>query len=121
MLGYRKMPLDISKAAVDLLFDYSLDERLLYITHFGGKPTLNFLTIRYVKEYAEQKAFALGKSLKFNTTSNGVLTEDMVDYFVQHKIKVLLSLDGFESTHDRFRIDKFGHGTYKQVINGFEI
>lgn len=122
MLGYKMMPLDVARAAVDLLFDYSQNERLLYITHFGGEPTLNFPAIKYVTEYAEHKASLLGKSIDFNTTSNGVLlTEAMVDYFAKHKIKVLLSIDGLESTHNRFRIDKFGKGTFEQVMKGFKI
>jgi uncharacterized protein len=116
------MSQDIAKAAIDLLFDYSQNERLLYITHFGGEPTLNFPIIQYATEYAELKASSLGKSLEFNMTSNGVLlTEEMVDYFARHKIKVLLSIDGLELTHNRFRLDKKGSGTFKQVMMGLKL
>jgi uncharacterized protein len=45
----------------------------------------------------------------------------MVNYFAQHKVKVLLSIDGLESTHNRFRIDKHGSGTFKQAMRAFEI
>lgn len=120
--GHRRMPLNIAKAAIDLLFDYSQNEPLLYITHFGGEPTLNFSAIQYVTEYAERKASPLGKSVDFNITTNGVLLNKfMIDYFAQHKIKVLLSIDGLEPTHNRFRIDRHGHGTFERVMLGFEL
>lgn len=122
MLGYRKMPLDIAQAAVDLLFKYSHNEPHLYITHFGGEPTLNFPAIRNVTEYTEQKATVLGKSIRFDMTSNGVLfTESMVDYFAQHRIMVLLSVDGLEPTHNRYRVDKRGRGTFERVMKGLSL
>jgi len=39
-----------------------------------------------------------------------LLTESMVEFFVQHNIMVLLSIDGRETTHDRFRVDRGGRG-----------
>jgi uncharacterized protein len=62
---------------------------------------LNFPAIRYVTEYVEQKAKAFGKSVDFHMTSNGVLIDEtMAGYFSQHKIMVLLSIDGLESSHN---------------------
>jgi uncharacterized protein len=122
MLGYKSMSLDIAKAAVDLLFEYSQKEQAVSITYFGGEPTLNFSAIQKVTEYAEQKASLLGKSVDFNTTSNGtMLSKSMVDYFALHNIAVLLSIDGLESTHNRYRIDKHGRGTFDRVMRGLEI
>lgn len=117
MLGQKRMPPEVARAALDLLFDYSQNEPVLSITHFGGEPTLNFDGIRDATEYAEQKAAALGKSLKFDTTSNGVLfNEPMVAYFRDHDIRVLLSVDGLRESHDRFRLDKRGRGTFERVM-----
>jgi hypothetical protein len=65
-LGYKKMPIDVARSAVDLLFDYSGNERDLNITHFGGEPTLNFPAIQFVTEYSERKASLLGKSVHYN-------------------------------------------------------
>ena len=38
-----------------------------------------------------------------------------------HKIKVLLSIDGLKESHDRFRIDKSGKGTFEQAIQGMQL
>jgi uncharacterized protein len=122
MLGYRRMPLDIAKAGVDLLFDYSLEQPFLSISHFGGEPTLNFSAIQSVTEYAEARAAAAGKSIHFDMTSNGTLiNEGMARYCAEHKIMVLLSIDGLQPRHDRFRIDKHGRGTFAHAMRGFAL
>ncbi len=72
MLGFKRISPELACAAVDLLFDYSFDAPHLTVTHFGGEPTLNFPGIKLVTEYAENKATALGKTVSFNTTTNGV-------------------------------------------------
>ena len=122
MLGYRRMPLEIAKAGVDLLFDYSGDRPDVSITHFGGEPTLNFSAIQAVTEYAEEKAGLLGKSVHFDMTSNGTLmNEGMARYCADHKIMVLLSVDGLEATHDRFRVDKKGRGSFERAMKGLSV
>lgn len=122
MLGHARMPDSIAKRAIDLLFDYSEDEKELQITHFGGEPTLNFPGIRSATEYAERKAALLGKTVEFDMTTNGViLTEEMVDYCADHRIRVLLSIDGCETANDKYRVDKKGVGTFARVIKGLNI
>lgn len=122
MLGYRRMPLDTAKAAVDLLFDYSGNEPRLRITHFGGEPTLNLATLQGATEYAKSKAVTSGKTVHFDMTTNGVtLNEAMVAYLVEQDIEVLLSIDGLRTTHDRYRLDKRGQGTFERVIEGLRV
>src|SRR6266487_6362125 len=122
MLAHKRMPLEIARSAVDLLFDYSRDEKDLSLTHFGGEPMMNFQAVKYVTEYAEEKAALLGKTIHFRMTTNGtLLNENNIDYLVQHKIGVLVSIDGLRATHDRFRVDKRGRGTFDKVIKGLEM
>lgn len=117
MLGYKKMSTEVARAAIDLLFAYSRDVTHLTITHFGGEPTLNFPGIQFTTEYAEEKAVQAGKTVEFHMTSNGVLiNEDMAEYFARHQINVLLSCDGLEKSHNSFRLDKAGRGTFEQVM-----
>jgi uncharacterized protein len=119
MLGYRRMPYDVGRKAIDLLFDYSQNQPDVTITHFGGEPTVNFRAIRAITEYAEQKAKLLHKTATFSMTSNGVLIDDAkAEYCAGHKIMVLLSIDGLRETHDRYRLDKRGRGTFDQAMKG---
>ena len=111
-----------AKSAIDLLFDYSANESNLTILFFGGEPTLKFDLIKEITEYAEKLAVTRKKTIEFDMTSNGVLlNEEMTDFFSSHKIKVLLSIDGLKESHDRFRIDKSGNGTFERVIQGMKL
>jgi uncharacterized protein len=117
MLGYRCMPADVGRRAIDLLFNYSQERPEVSITHFGGEPTVNFEGIRGMTAYAEEKARSHNKTVKFSMTSNGVLINDaMAAYFAEHNIMVLLSIDGLRETHNRFRVDKRGQGTFDRVL-----
>jgi uncharacterized protein len=122
MLGVRKMSPEVMKAAIDLLLDYSGDATELTITHFGGEPTLNFPAIRAATEYVEEQAAQRAKSIHFDMTSNGVLiNEEIANYCAQHRIMVLLSIDGLEATHNRFRRDRGDHGTFARAMRGLRI
>lgn len=117
MLGYRRMSEHNARAAIDLLFDYSGEQKNLTITHFGGEPTLNMTGVKAATEYAEEKAAHCGKTVEFHMTSNGILiNETMTKYFETHGIRVLLSIDGLAPTHNRYRRDKRGNGTFDRVI-----
>ena len=119
MLGYRRMPFDVAQRAVDMLFRYSRNEPELDIAHFGGEPTLSFKTIQDVTEYARNCSQATGKRVRFNMTTNGVLLdEEMAAYCSHWDIRVLLSIDGLELAHDRYRRDKRGLGTFTRVMQG---
>lgn len=111
-----------AKAAVDLLFDYSGECKELKILHFGGEPVLKFDSIRLVTEYAEEKAAITGKSVSFFMTTNGTLvTEEMAHYFTRHNFTVLVSIDGLAASHNRFRVDKQGQGTFAHAVKGLEM
>lgn len=112
-----KMPVSVALAAIDLLFAYSKDTKEVYITFFGGEPTLNFPLLQKATEYAEKNAKEKNKKVHFNMTSNGVAFSDkMIKYFSEHNIKVLLSIDGLKPTHDRFRTDLAGRGSFDRVM-----
>ncbi len=110
------MPVEIATAAVDLLFAYSGESEELYVTHFGGEPLMNFSVLRGATEHAEQRATSTGKRVEFHITTNGVLLTEMVaEYFANHRVMVLLSVDGLEQTHNLFRLDRNGRGTFDQA------
>ena len=116
------MDIATAKSAVNLLFDYSASKSDLSILFFGGEPTLEFDLIKEITEYAEELAVIKKKKIEFDMTSNGVLlNEEMIDFFSSHNIKVLLSIDGLKESHDRFRVDKFGNGTFERVIKGMKL
>ena len=109
--SHAKTPADMSKStiikALDMFVDYSQRSNELSLTLFGGEPTIAFKSIKLAVEHIEQKLVNSGKKINFDMTSNGVLlSQEMIEYFSNHKIKVLLSIDGLKSSHDRYRIRK---------------
>lgn len=122
MIGYRSMPFEVAKGAVDLLFLYSRNEPNLDIAYFGGEPTIRFETIKAVTEYARSCSDTAGKRVGFNMTTNGVLLNDEIaSYCAEQDIRILLSIDGLEVAHDRYRRDRQGRGTFKRVMKGMRI
>lgn len=122
MIGYRNMPFEVAKNAVDLLFLYSRNEPNIDIAYFGGEPTLRFETIKAVTEYARNRSDAAGKRIGLNITTNGVLlTDEIASYCAEQDIRILLSIDGLEVAHDRYRRDRQGRGTFTRVMEGMRI
>lgn len=115
----RSMSTEVAFRAVDLLFDYAGEREELHITFFGGEPCSQFRTIQAVTEYAEDKAAGGGKSLSFGMTSNGTLfTDEMLEFFARKKINILLSIDGMEHSHNQYRRDVGGAGSFHRVMEG---
>jgi uncharacterized protein len=118
----RDMSPEVGRAALDLLFDYSADAGEVWITHFGGEPTLRFALLCELTEYAKRCAAARGQAAHFSLTSNGIgLTPAMAESLAHQGIRVLLSLDGLAETHDRHRVDARGRGTFARVARALRI
>ncbi len=118
----RRMTCDTIEKAIDLLIRYSGKEEDLQLTLFGGEPTLHVDGIRHAVEYAEECASRSDKKIMFNMTTNGVLLNDeMADYLARHDVRVLLSIDGIESAHDKHRVDRKGRGTFSRVMDGMKL
>jgi uncharacterized protein len=118
----KRMPVEIGRAAIDLLFAYSREAPRLSITHFGGEPLVNFSGVKDTTEYAEVRAHEEGKAVTFSMTSNGVLLDrPKAEYLATHGVMVLLSIDGLKEAHDRYRIDKRGRGTFNRVMEAVDL
>jgi uncharacterized protein len=117
IIGAKYMNAELARRAVDLLFDYSFRRRKLRITFFGGEPTLNRPVIEEVLNYVAAKQRTTRKEVAFHMTSNGTLiNENMARFLAKHHVRVLLSIDGLKDTHDSFRVNRQGKGTFDAVI-----
>jgi len=113
----RVMQDEVINRAVDLLFDYAGPRNDVNVTLFGGEPTLNFRGIRTAVERVEKYSAERGTGHVFNMTSNALhMTQEMIDYLAAHNVRVLVSVDGMRESHDRYRKDKSGQGTFDRVM-----
>ncbi len=114
------MPLETGKRAIDFLIENSGSRRNLEVDFFGGEPLLNWQMVKDVVAYARSIEKDHGKHFRFTLTTNGVLIDDDVIEFTNREMdNVVLSLDGRQHVHDRFRVDIGGKGSYDRVVPKF--
>ena len=110
------MSWEIAKKSIDFLFDHSSDSERIHISFYGGEPFLNFELIKKIVSYTESKFFT--KAVEFAATINGsILSDSIIDYIIDNKFKIAISLDGPKKIQDRHRkFDSDGSGTFDTVF-----
>jgi len=84
--------------------DKHLAGKEVYVTFYGGEPTLNRKMMEEVMRRFPQ--------FRFQLQTNGTLLDDLPDWMLARLSNVLVSIDGGEATTDGYR----GKGIYRQVI-----
>ncbi|MEA1993719.1 MAG: radical SAM protein [Euryarchaeota archaeon] len=118
--SFKHMGWKIAKSAIDLYFKYLKEgepynpKRRATIGFYGGEPLLNFPLIKkcvkYTKKYQNFRPF-------FTITTNGTLLNDeIVDFIIENKINLIVSIDGSKEEHNRKRILSNGNGSFDIVM-----
>ncbi|PWB54377.1 MAG: radical SAM protein [Nitrosomonadales bacterium] len=81
-----------------------LGQHEVYVTFYGGEPTLNLEFMQSVME--RYPAF------RFQLQTNGTLLDDLPDSVLARLSNILVSIDGGEEVTDGYR----GKGIYRQVV-----
>jgi uncharacterized protein len=109
-----------AKALVDYIleladspFNYS-NQRGISIGFYGGEPLLNFPFIREMVEYVGQLK-PRHNYFTFSMTTNSLLLEKYMDFLVEHKFNLLISLDGDEISNS-YRVCKDGSPAYPHIM-----
>ena len=107
----------MAKRAVDFLIKMSGPRQHCEIDFFGGEPLLNWDVVKQTVEYIESIQEKHNKIFKLTLTTNGMLlTQDKIDYVNEHKMSLVLSLDGRESVHNAMRpVAGSGAESYKYI------
>lgn len=106
-----------AKKAVDIAL--SSPETYLSFEFQGGEPLANFDVIKFIVEYANEKAN--GKVVEFNIVSNlTLLTDEIAEFIKANNIGISTSIDGDEELHNSNRSYRTDNGTYSDVINAIE-
>ena len=88
----------------------------------GGEPTLVGLDfyrklLEFQKKY-NTKNLTIHNSIQTNGFGLG---EDWADFLVQNHFLVGISLDGIIHTHDAYRVDAAGKGTFAEIMKTIEL
>ena len=117
---HRSMPPDVALAGVRLALEDGR-EGPVQLSFFGGEPLLEMERIRQVVEHAEERAEQLGRGLRFVVVTNAtLLTDGVLDYLMEHRFYVGVSIDGSREAHDATRRFRNGRSSYDRVVAGVE-
>lgn len=106
------------KTAVDFYFSHSSKKDEKNISIYGGEPLINFGLIKECVDYVKNK-YAVPTN--YNMTSNGILLdEDKIKFLVENQFSILISIDGPEEIHNRYRVFKNGKGTFDPLIRNLK-
>jgi uncharacterized protein len=92
-----------------------------FITIHGGEPLL--AGKKYVRDFIETGYSILNDiNLVFSVQTNGILLDTAwCDLFAEFNIQVGISIDVSESSHNTFRVDHKGKGTFDETLRGLQI
>lgn len=111
------MTVDIADKSLDIMFQSP--NSYLNLEFQGGEPLLNYPVIQHVVFEAEQRAAEVGKEIAFNLVSNlTLLTDEMIDFFLQHHVSISTSIDGPELLQAQNRPLRNGGNTFQGTIDG---
>lgn len=115
------MSFEVGRRALDFLIENSGTRRNLEVDFFGGEPLMNFEVVKQLVAYARSVEKEKGKNFRFTLTTNGVLVDqEVIDFANREMSNVVLSLDGRQEVHDRYRVDYAGRGSFATVVPKFQ-
>lgn len=119
----RNMTLEVAKRGIDFVLANAVrkNEPAISIAyHGGGEPSVNWKVMTDSLVYARTSAEQYGKSVTAATASNGVLTDQQIDWMIANFSSVNLSFDGLPEVHDLHRPTVSGKASSHKVIHTME-
>ena len=120
-----KFPIHQAKLIIDYLHKLWKENHCSGVTHpftisfYGGEPLLNMPFIKDVIDYVEQLE-TVGKKFHYGMTTNAMLLDKQMDYLVEKKFRLLISLDG-DKEGQSYRIDMNGKNSFDRVFANIKL
>lgn len=83
--------------------------------HGGGEPLFPWALIKRIVLYAEEKTKENDLNLAVYSATNGLLSENQLEWIIQHFINLNISFDGLPQVQDYHRPLPDGQGSFKFV------
>ncbi len=112
----QRMSFATAKRAIKFLREHSLEKDRVIIGFYGGEPLLEFELIKKCVAFAKKELH--GKRIDFALTTNAtLLSEEIIEYFIEHSFMITVSIDGPKEIHDKERrFSGNNNGTFDIVI-----
>jgi len=85
--------------------------------HGGGEPAMNWPVLTGSFEHAKRRAAELNLEPRCSLATNGVLSDERIDWIVAHLKGASVSCDGLPAVHDRCRLTVSGTGSSQRVVH----
>lgn len=120
-----KLPFEHAKLVIDYLYDYWRKggmkdaTQAVVVSFYGGEPLMNMPFIEQVIDYLEKLPY-VGKLFKYGMTTNAMLLDRYMDFLVEKKFQLFISLDGDEKGQS-YRVDCAGQNSFERVCRNIEL
>ena len=105
-----------AKAVIDMVMSYCNTQiPAIHISFYGGEPLLRFDLIKQVIEYVS--GFCIDAT--YSMTTNAMLLDKYIDFLIENKFALLISLDGNKS-HNGFRLQSNGEESFDKVFSNIK-
>ncbi len=107
---------EVARKAVDLFLELGSGATYVDFVFTGGEPLLEFSLVNSLTAYALRASASANVRPSFIVKTNGtILNERIVDYFLENDVRVVVSIDGDQQTHDAIRKTKEKGNTHSLV------
>lgn len=118
----RRMPSEIGNKSLAWAFDQLHAGGEIQVGYFGGEPLMAWDLLQYFHLRAQELAEAKHVKLTGACTTNAtLLTEERMNWMVEHGVVVAVSLDGTKAAHDLTRPFVGGRSSHADVLRGLHI
>jgi uncharacterized protein len=113
----RRMDKNMVASIIHVIKEYMKNEFVvnqnIVINFNGGEPLLEYPLLKTMTE-----EFKKNDITNFSISTNfTLLSDEILDYLVCNNFLIQLSIDGKKDTHDKFRVDNEGCGSFDKVFN----
>lgn len=124
----KKLGQKMSKETAFQAIDYAYEkvrvhkDRKLWFDFVGGEPLISFDFIQELVEYIENRNKEQNYYLLFSFITNAtLLNKEIIDYCIEKRIQLKISLDGKKEINDKNRISGEGYSVHDRVIKNLDL
>jgi uncharacterized protein len=109
-----RMPDEVARQAI--VDSLARSGPVLRILFHGGEPMLAIDQIRALVPFALEAAREAGREIKFSVQTNGRhFSPETIEFLLEHRFSIGVSLDGPAEVNDRHRVDHAGRGRFAEI------
>lgn len=115
------MSIEIGRKAIDMFVYLAEGGKSIEFIFTGGEPLTEYEVLEDLISYGQKCACEAGMQAFFVLKTNGtILNQNIIDFMRLNCIKVIVSIDGTSSVHDKHRRTTFGKGTHGIVCSNLQ-